>query len=578
MLKLAPLGRLERKAVPNTPARLHWEPLGDGVHSFADHFVVVHAGRVQHVVNKTCQHNGGRLIQHGNTARCPLHGWEVNLQTLRYANGLAHQPVVQYTEPEPGWVEVPHETAHLELHPRIETQPGLKPVRIEFLSHATLYIQFEGFSLITDPWLLGPAFLTGWWLSTTPPPDALDKLNTADVVYISHNHPDHLHVETLQYLRKDAHILTANFQSKSSETMLRRIGFEHVFALDFLELYGIPDTGVAFSVLKSGDFRDDSGLYLNLGGFQALFTVDANFLNGLVLPNSIDLLATSFASGASGFPLCFEDYTETEKASVIQRNRNAIKSKIVDTVKATNTRYYLPYAGYFHEFAPRDVYIATNNQKNSPEEVNRFVEARTNAEPINPLETSVLRFKEGKLITEPDLQTPRKANVITPQHTEVYTRAYATNFALNDTLVEDYFRQANFSDHLFLYLQPTDDDFRPSTNGYLIDFSSTPIQIQVLLSSALESHYTQQSTQHKLFIAARSGPLACLLQNKLPWEDLSIGFQCRIKRTPNVYNSRFWYYFTNEYIGKDHFRYSAYCGACNRLDQSPYLVHNATTS
>ena len=33
----------------------------------------------------------------------------------------------------------------------------------------------------------------------------------------------------------------------------------------------------------------------------------------------------------------------------------------------------------------------------------------------------------------------------------------------------------------------------------------------------------------------------------LPWEDLLIGFQTKIKRFQDIYNVDFWYHFTNIY-------------------------------
>jgi CMP-N-acetylneuraminate monooxygenase len=41
-----------------------------------------------------------------------------------------------------------------------------------------------------------------------------------------------------------------------------------------------------------------------------------------------------------------------------------------------------------------------------------------------------------------------------------------------------------------------------------------------------------------------------VVANGLPWEDLSIGFQCRVDRAPDVYNSDFWFHFTNVHIGE----------------------------
>ena len=52
-----------------------------------------------------------------------------------------------------------------------------------------------------------------------------------------------------------------------------------------------------------------------------------------------------------------------------------------------------------------------------------------------------------------------------------------------------------------------------------------------------------------LQIKVRRDELLDVLLNGKPWEDLLIGFQCRIYRMPNIYNSNFWFYFTNIYIG-----------------------------
>ncbi len=86
------------------------------------------------------------------------------------------------------------------------------------------------------------------------------------------------------------------------ENSLKGIGFTCIYALDFKEIVALSPK-VQASVLKSGDFRDDSGLYLCLDNHEILLSVDSNFLNHYVLPKEITMLVTSFASGSSGFPL-----------------------------------------------------------------------------------------------------------------------------------------------------------------------------------------------------------------------------------------------------------------------------------
>ena len=51
-----------------------------------------------------------------------------------------------------------------------------------------------------------------------------------------------------------------------------------------------------------------------------------------------------------------------------------------------------------------------------------------------------------------------------------------------------------------------------------------------------------------LHIKVRQDSFVWVIDNKMPWEDLSIGFQCRIDRIPDIYNVDFWHYFTNVYI------------------------------
>jgi hypothetical protein len=57
-----------------------------------------------------------------------------------------------------------------------------------------------------------------------------------------------------------------------------------------------------------------------------------------------------------------------------------------------------------------------------------------------------------------------------------------------------------------------------------------------------------KDTHNLLHIKVRQDSFLWVVNNRMPWEDLSIGFQCRIDRVPDVYNVYFWNHFTNVYI------------------------------
>ena len=65
------------------------------------------------------------------------------------------------------------------------------------------------------------------------------------------------------------------------------------------------------------------------------------------------------------------------------------------------------------------------------------------------------------------------------------------------------------------------------------------------------NRYTNIIEKKYLKIKVRREEFLNVVSNRKPWEDLSIGFQCRIYRNPNIYNSKFWFYFTNVYISNN---------------------------
>ena len=64
-------------------------------------------------------------------------------------------------------------------------------------------VENKNFKFATDPWALGPAFGTGWWLTNNTQKNWINELNSCNFIYLSHNHPDHMHALTLSFIRKD---------------------------------------------------------------------------------------------------------------------------------------------------------------------------------------------------------------------------------------------------------------------------------------------------------------------------------------------------------------------------------------
>ena len=378
-----------------------------GVHSTDDiFFKLAESRRVDWVVARTCDHAHGKLslCDHGGrAARCPLHGWELDTATLTYRNvGVTKQTMPFHQEQDRLFYCV--ERSALQLPEPLRSETPVE-VRVRFLAHACLVIEIAGMRIVTDPWLIGPCFSSGWWHTVPPKSDAMDLVRDADLIYISHNHSDHMHAETLSHLRRDIPIIVPDFPSNSVLRPLRRMGFTRVMPLKFNHIYAVHDMAVPpihLSILQSGDFRDDSGLYVSAGRFSMLSTVDSNQLNNLMLPQGVDLLTTSFASGASGFPLCFDVLPQEERFQIVTRNRRARALQVLQYVETVAPRVYMPYAGYFTEAAPRDIFIRDHNIKNTSESIIKMVLAGApNVKTIDPFQTDSIRFApDGQVTTD----------------------------------------------------------------------------------------------------------------------------------------------------------------------------------
>ena len=83
----------------------------------------------------------------------------------------------------------------------------------------------------------------------------------------------------------------------------------------------------------------------------------------------------------------------------------------------------------------------------------------------------------------------------------------------------------------------------------------------------IEEYYLKHSV-NTLHMKVRKESFISVIKNLLPWEDLSIGFQTRITRYPDVYNSDFWYYFTNIYAKYNAVRLAKECDGCELISQS----------
>ena len=229
-----------------------------------ENFLYYRSKNIIKVFDRVCNHNLGSLYLKGKNAICPLHDWELDLSKGKYLNpACTKKPLViidaNYQQSEIVRIELK------KLRLKTLNFKSKKECIIRYLNHACLHFQINNkISFATDPWVIGSAFCNGWWLAKDSPNDVFEILNKCDFIYISHNHPDHLHPESLKHIKKDMPILTAGFKGGSTKLILEECGFKNIKVMDFSTKLTYEESEFSISVLKSGDFRDDSGIFFAL--------------------------------------------------------------------------------------------------------------------------------------------------------------------------------------------------------------------------------------------------------------------------------------------------------------------------
>ena len=535
---------------------LNVDDLTDGVQS-NDEFIIRKSGQSITVYDRVCDHAGGRLLTRNGKTICPLHGWEFDANTGHYKNvECSKDPIFQN--------KVSNQIVKFETYQhqrKLESFTHDREISIRWINHACLLFEASTVKFATDPWVFGPAFSNGWWLKYPSPKNAFDELNQCDFIFISHNHPDHLHPQSLLKIRKDMPILTGAFANSSTEKYLADLGFVDVTALDFQTKLVKKQDEIAFSVLKSGDFREDSGLLVELGTFSALLGVDSNFIDFWRFPKALTMFANSFAGGASGFPLCFDNYSNNQKAQLLKRNKIALIETNRLALHRSRPRYFLPYAGFFAEAATRDRYIHDYNTKNEIKDYAKNCEA-VGATLLDVTSTDTHIFFGKSLV---DQKQDRTEVMFEPKPDLQIKKQEPLSLDTSRDFVRDYFLKSGFDRLIDLELITTCNSFETASACYHVQFGGKQ---GICFCSGQEGLMHRRNGVNFLQIKVREDEFFRVINAGLPWEDLSIGFQCRIYREPNIYNSDFWYHFTNIYVNDMVKTRTRDCSGCETISQA----------
>ena len=548
------LGKIKYK-INTTKVKINLDSIKNGI-NFTEEFIIYKNKKNLNIYDRICDHNSGKLISKNNKTFCPMHNWEFLPEKGCYTNGLKKK------EKE---FQIKNNNIYVlenKFEPFIKFIDKNFKIKIRYVNHAFLIIESDTFKFATDPWALGPAFNTGWWLKHKTIKNWKKELNSCDFIYISHNHPDHCHELTLSFVDKNIPIVVPDFITNSTGLLVKDLGFKKIFNMRFEDQYQFNNSELIFSIFKSGDLREDSGFFFSAGRFKCLLTVDANNLNFLKLPK-VDLFASSFAGGAHGYPLNCENYSLEDRKKMILIDKNFIKQTKYKYIKKIKPNYFLPYAGFFKEKLKRDEIYIKHNIKN---ETNDYAEIckKYNVKLLDPEKSNIFKFYGNNSCKSSKYEGKYFKDLDANEYLNYFIKKYQK---IDLDYIKDYFINSGFHNDSNLYISLTEDNFETQIVNFKITFKK---RIMFLVLNNNINNYLKNDKNY-LYLKIRKEAFLNTIYNKRSWEDISIGFQNRQFRKPNKYNSDFWYHFSNIYVSKKFVKSVTDCANCINLNQD---IHN----
>lgn len=138
----------------------------------------------------------------------------------------------------------------------------------ETIGNACIIVHDRSPVLATDPWLSGPAYFGSWRLSHAVPKAQVEHVERCPYLWISHGHPDHLSLPSLERLRDKTILLPDHYGGRMARE-LQGLGFR-VQTLPCGQWFPVSER---VRVASLANYNQDATLVMDVDGH---LVIDAN--------------------------------------------------------------------------------------------------------------------------------------------------------------------------------------------------------------------------------------------------------------------------------------------------------------
>ncbi|MGH7380676.1 MAG: MBL fold metallo-hydrolase [Candidatus Methylomirabilales bacterium] len=479
------------------------------------------------LLSTVCPHQGGEVANVGSYFECSQHGWRFEHATGKGINNTGKLSSVPVTVRE-GHLFAEVSLPSVPAAPMAQRIKRLDQLTIHLRAHACLEIVYKGFSLLTDPWLCGPAFLGSW--TQYPPPVVDVSTLRPDAIVITHEHSDHFHEPTLRKFQRRTPIYVPDFPNRRLVERLAVLGFLNVYPMTFGKMYEVSDN-FKLTCFEPGSLWNDAIVLVEIDGLRLLNINDAGLnrrIASLVAP--VDVVASQFSIGASGYPLTWTHLTEAEKVHIMKRACQGMLQMLREAMDLYKAKYLLPLASHFALWHPSHREYVSMMRTNTLDDVVRGFEG-TGIHVIDLLpgeswDIAVERIARLGICREHFYDLAYKLQYLERCFDiRVFEKHYPVSADLSPAGVEAYFLRLNetpeiaFCEDVTVRLRAIGGNCE--TRVIDVSFTIEAGELRILKDSPCLPN---------LMIEIPYGILASIVSENISWDEAHIGYWCRFTR------------------------------------------------
>lgn len=426
----------------------------------------------------------------------------------------------------------------------IFTKSDLGNMKIKYFGHASIYLESNGVSVVTDPWFSKDgAFLSTWFQFPDNTDLDLEKVRNVDYVVISHEHLDHLDPKFLKTINPKTKVLIPKYTDSYLFEKLKENIPNEVIVCNSMQKVPLNDKVSFCPVVQSVPIWDDCTLVFETPEGTIVDVNDMKItdkdLEWIKQNFKIDYLFMQY-SGANWHPLVY-DYSDEEKAKMAKHKILTKFRNVKQKFELSGAKYLIPSAGPPCFLDDKFFELNFSDQSIFPDQSVFYDYAKQ--EGFGDKTVILLPGddfdpnQDCKLVSEKSLKHEAFTNK--RSYLEKYRERRKDIIEKTLSKIEDpKVSLLEKAQEYFTPLVASSKYFREKISGCVLFEVSGEYPEKILVNFGKENEPVKkfEGEDHFYTFKVSSGILNLVLDKKLSWEQLLLSLRFRSTRNPDVFN------------------------------------------